>query len=576
MNLTFKRHYRLLVLLVLAALFFTLGRGDQRVIAYTGPGNGDVAQTRVDYTNPVNLFDDTLVHTIRLIISPADYEQMLTTYQKTGEKDYFHADIIIDGVRVSNVGVRLKGNASLRTALGRGMGGGRGGPGGPPGGGAQPPGGGWPPNAGNRPGAPGNRPVQATPRAGEMAQPPAGNPGDRPARAPPQAGGPAQLPFGNPPAGPAQGMPAPGGQPGDMDVEAGNTPVKIPILIQFDRYVSGQRSQGYARLAIRSAGISTDEAMLQEPVTNAVVRLVGLPATRTAYTGLQLNNDPERLFTISEVIDEDYLKRHFTNPNGILYKAEFGARLSYQGEDPSAYASGFDQQTRKNEADLAPLIRLLRFLDDADQAAFEKELPTYLDVDAFATYLAVNNLLVNTDSFAGMGNNYYLYYDDQAQRFTLLMWDGNESLGKLGNGPQAVSYDLYYQARSGQPAANQPAAGQPGPGQMRGGGPGGDANNLTARFLATPAFKTLYEQKLQSIYRQAFASGALAQQVERYAALVRQASAQRSLVNLPAYEQAVAKVLSFITQRQAYLAATPLLGSVSGLSTVEIHQEAKP
>ena len=91
--------------------------------------------------NEVALFDDTVVHTIQILISDADYEQMITTYQQTGVKDYFHADVIIDGVRVSDVGLRLKGNASLRTALG-GMGmGGRGDrpqfdPGQPPGRGA--------------------------------------------------------------------------------------------------------------------------------------------------------------------------------------------------------------------------------------------------------------------------------------------------------------------------------------------------------------------------------------------------------------------------------------------------------
>lgn len=245
----------------------------------------------------------------------------------------------------------------------------------------------------------------------------------------------------------------------------------------------------------------------------------------------------------------------------MLYKAELGATLSYQGEDPSAYTNSFTQQTRVNDADLAPLIKFMRFLDESDNATFENKLPEYLDVEAFATYLALNNLLVNTDSIAGMNNNYYLYYDNLAERFTLLMWDANESLGKLSGGGQAASYNLYYQTQS------QPGVGE-GRGMGMGGvrGPGGGANTLVTRFMATPSFLALYEQKLQEVYQAAFTSGALTQQIEQYATLIRQANQERTLVNSESYEAAVTKALNFVAQRSAYLASTTLLGGQSAQS----------
>ena len=106
---------------------------------------------------------------------------------------------------------------------------------------------------------------------------------------------------------------------------------QIPLLIKFDEFVSGQTYQGYSRLAIRSSGISYDASMLQEPVTNYVFRLAGLPATQTAYAGVQLNEEAEQFFTISGVIDETYLEGYFPNPDGVLYKAELNATMSYQG-----------------------------------------------------------------------------------------------------------------------------------------------------------------------------------------------------------------------------------------------------
>ena len=92
-----------------------------------------------------------------------------------------------------------------------------------------------------------------------------------------------------------------------------------------------------------------------------------------------------KLYTISEVINQKYLDRYFAEGEGVLYKAELGSSLSYQGEDPSAYARSFTLQTQVNQADLVPLIAFMRFLSQSDAAAFESELPNYLDVEAFAS-----------------------------------------------------------------------------------------------------------------------------------------------------------------------------------------------
>ena len=498
MSLRFKRHYPLLLLLIGVLAFLTLALGNQRIIAYTTQTSRQgVRKSAINYTNAVALFDSTLVHRIQILMSDDDYEQMITTYRQTGVKNYFHADVIIDGVRVNDVGIRLKGNASLRTALGRGGGG--------------MPGGGQPPAGGNQPPADGGR----------------------------APFGPRNAPPGLPGGGARQELPQ-GAAPAGWGQTSGTT--KLPFMIKFDKFVSGQTYQGYSALAIRTYGTSSDAAMLQEPVTNDVFHLIGLPATQTAYVGVRLGDEAEQLYTISEIIDETYLARHFSNANGVLYKAELGSSLSYQGEDPSSYAKSFTQQTRVNDADMAPLITFIRFLSQSDDATFESELPDYLDVDAFAAYLAVNNLLVNTDSIAGMNNNYYLYYDDVAQRFTLLMWDANESLGKLGGGNRGATFDLYYQ--------NQQT--------MR--GPGGGQNTLVKRFLANSTFKALYERKLRQIYQQAFVSGAITRQVEQYAALIHRANAGRNLVVLENYDQAAAQVKTFLSQRTEFLKTTSLLG----------------
>ena len=538
MSITLRRNYKLLILAAAVIGALAAGLWDRRIVAYTtGSGTLNVAQAGAtgtapvlrDYGSDVDLFDESVVHTVQILISDADYQQMIATYQQTGAKDYFHADIVIDGVRVNNAGIRLKGFSSLRTALGGGGGGDMPGMGGQPGFDPE-----KMPNQGDMPGFD----PEKMPDPGDR---PDFDPGDMPnfdplARPPGQAG--------NMPA-PGQGWQRPeGGTP------FGQGDGRIPFLVKFDEFVPGQTYQGYSRLAIRTYGGQVDHSLLQEPVTNAVFRQAGLPAPQTAYTGMRINDQAEQLYVIAEVIDETYLAHYFDNPDGVLYKAEVGSSLTYAGEDPTAYVNSFSQETRVNDADMAPLIAFMRFLAESDDATFERDLPAWLDVDAFATYLAVNNLLVNVDSIAGMSNNYYLYYDEEAKRFTLLMWDGNESLGKIGGGSQAASYDLYFKG-----------AFSFGGGRA---GPMGKSNILVTRFLASPTFTALYETKLGQVYQQAFAGGALTRLVEQYTTLVRQANETRGLVDLDAYEEDVAAVLDFIARRGDYLAATPMLGQSAG------------
>jgi spore coat protein CotH len=537
MSITFKRHYRLLLALALVmVLLITLFR-NTRIIAYTVAGNKEPPDYIINYDNDIDLFDDTVVHEFSILMSDETYESMLATYRETSQKDFFPADIIIDGVRINNVGIRLKGNASLRS-LGGMFGRQRGG--------------------GARPGFGGGAPP---------ARPDFGNGG---LPAPPSEGEENLFPMGRRPAG--GGMPMEGGMP----FGNGGETSRVPYLLKFDEYVEGQRYQGYAEIALRTYGTSYDAAQLQEPVSNYVFNSVGVPMVETAYISLQFNDDEPQLYTIAEEVDQVYIDRIFPGSEGVLYKVQqVGNGFNYLGEDPALYDGVFEQKTAVNDADLAPLIDFLRFVSESTDEEFARDLPGWLDVDAFASYLAVNNLLVNNDSLAGMGNNYYLYYDYQEERFTILAWDTNESLGKISMGGGA-NLDLYWQAVGGMfgrafddvqpPTEGEIALPSARPNiENRGprgfGGPMGRGNHLwKERFLGTPEFLALYEEKLQAFYKQVFVDDLLTPKIEEYAALVTAYNQEHNLVDQAAYDAAVQDVLDFVAQRYAFLQTTELLG----------------
>jgi spore coat protein CotH len=532
MSIKFRRNYPLVLALIALISILVFALGDQRIVSYTAK---DASQNSGDYSDNVALFNSTIMHSLQIIMPDADYNKMLAGYKESGEKDYYRADVIVDGVRINDVGIRLKGNASLRSALGGGMGGNLGG--------------------GNRPNGnmPGNGQQPGANINGGRQQPPAGGPGQKPAAQttpqPPQI--PAQAEGQATPQANNQAPQVPQGSvPGGFGQSAG-AETKIPFMIKFNEYVDGQNYQGYREIAVRNYGTSFDAAMLQEPITNDVAQLVGLPATQTAYAGFKINGPAEKLYVISEIVNKEYLEKYFDHPNGLLYKAEIGSNLSYRGEDPDLYTQSFSQETHSKTVDMAPLITFTRFLSQSDDATFESDLPKYLDVDAFATYLAVNDLLVNTDSMIGMDNNYYLYYDESANRFTLLMWDANESMGKLGG---SATYSVSLTNTHNKSAGG--GMNQPGNNNGDGGPGGGGHNTLLTRFMANKTFKALYEKKLQLVYQKAFASGAMTQSIEQYSELIHSVNDKRELVNIDAYDQAVKKTLNFISQRTAYLETT--------------------
>lgn len=578
MKLIYKRHFHLIIILISGLVLLTLVLGNTRVIAYTtrvSQASNELGTTTKDacINGKVDLFDESLVHSVQVKMTSTDLQTMVNTYQETNEKDYFEAEIVIDGVTIHSVGVRLKGNASLRGVLGNG--GGEGGPGG-----------GQNPGNGNRPAGKLNAQNQNANPQGQLGnsqgpQAPAGvqidqtqddtqvPPGDGQMPSPPTGG---QFPAmqENPQIRATQmvqnGQDIPEQGMGNLQMDPNTTgreqikpdnsqnpttttldlsSINFPLKIKFDKFVEGQCFQGLNEINIRTSGTGSDAAMIQEPLTNEMVRLIGLPATRTVFTGFKLNDGAERLLVISELVNEDYLERFMDNPDGILYKAEMGSSLTYKGDDPSSYAKSFSQETQKKNADSAPLIEFAKFLTESDEVSFEQELPDRLDVDSFASYLAINNLLVNKDSMADMNNNYYLYYDDIDEKFTVLMWDANESLGKLGGGSQSANYDLYFSNN------------QQGNNRM----PGGGKNILIQRFLENTHFKALYEEKLSEAYQKVFVSGSITDQVNAYADLLRDAVASRNLVELEKFNTAIEKDLSFISQRYEYLLTTDLLSN---------------
>ena len=118
MRLMIRRHWPLASAFALAsALLLALG-GGMRVTALVSGGAERIEESVEDIAGSVDLFDDTIVHAISIEIGAEVRERMDSTYRETGRKDWFPATVVIDGTRITRVGLRLKGNSTLEEILG--------------------------------------------------------------------------------------------------------------------------------------------------------------------------------------------------------------------------------------------------------------------------------------------------------------------------------------------------------------------------------------------------------------------------------------------------------------------------
>jgi spore coat protein CotH len=304
-----------------------------------------------------------------------------------------------------------------------------------------------------------------------------------------------------------------GGPPGMEDATTDATtetadaasPETLPWLIKLDKFVDGQSHEGLTELVVRSNSSSTS---LNEAVALELLDLAGLASQDAIAAGFSVNGSDPVLRLVIDNPDDEWMAEEL-DATGALYKAEASGDYSYRGDDPEAYTEVFDQEAGKDNTDLTPLIEFLDFINNSDDETFETELADRLDVDRFATYLAMQDLLGNFDDIDGPGNNSYLYYDTATEQFTVVPWDYNLAFGQMPGGVGEGRMGGGQPPTGGErptPPADLDRSEMPGgipPGDFTvgdvpgvGGGMMGGSNILVERFLAVDEWNELYQTRL--------------------------------------------------------------------------------
>jgi spore coat protein CotH len=474
-----------------AAACSTSGSGTDAASTLTG----DVVTGAVDG----DFFDQTTLHTMTVVVDETAYDEMIAAYQASQEKNWIEADVEIDGNVFEKVGLKLKGNSSLRSLSNNGGGGGGAG-------GAMPSDGG-----------------------GAMAS---------------DGGGAAMASDGgvDAAAGGSGGM----NDEGDGDVSA-DDPTGLPWVIRLDKYTDDQSYSGRSFFAVRGNNTPTS---LNEAVALDALALAEVPAEKYAFTSFRVNGADPQLRLVLDVPDDDGWNADAFDSIGATFKADSDGDYSYRGDTEDDYADVFDLKfTGEDVSDkdaFAALGEFLTFINDSEDDEFGSGLGDVFDVDGFATYLALQELVQNTDDIDGPGNNSYLHYDSENEIWSIIAWDQNLSFGGMGGGggqggggemPRGGGGGAMPSDGGGDRAGGMPGGGampsdgggdtatddrttdEQGDGRMPDGGGGGGrggmgGNILSERFLADDDFTALYQEQLENQKAALYESGDVTTKLE--------------------------------------------------------------
>ena len=214
---------------------------------------------------------------------------------------------------------------------------------------------------------------------------------------------------------------------------------KNPFHIELDTYVD-QNYNGFTDLKL--SNVIFDPSFVRETVSYNIVRQY-MHAPQANYANVYVNGNLIGLYTNVESVSKKFVNNHFGSndnaffscspPAGASPQSNDFPSLEYLGTNSSNYVDAYEIKSDDDTdpsvavADWNELIELTNILNNNTA-----NIETVLDVDRAIWMLALDNVLVNLDSYIGLfKQNYYLYRDDNG-RFNSVMWDLNMSFGTFG------------------------------------------------------------------------------------------------------------------------------------------------
>lgn len=253
--------------------------------------------------------------------------------------------------------------------------------------------------------------------------------------------------------------------------------IKKSFKIELDYFKGKGSFQGLKTLNLHCD--VTDPTKLRETLGYALYREAGVPSPKTAFAEVRLtvpgkfDNELLGVYTLVEQVGKPFTREHFGTDKGLLMKPERLRDFVYQGDDWGRYKEAYQPKRDATAEEARRMMAFAKLVEQGDDAAFRKEIGDYLDLENYLRFLATTAFVANTDSFFGLGHNYYLYLHPKTKRIHFIPWDLDRAFANFGAPEQTMDLSLRH-----------PYAG---------------SHRLTERLLAIPEISARYGELLKQL-----------------------------------------------------------------------------
>lgn len=217
--------------------------------------------------------------------------------------------------------------------------------------------------------------------------------------------------------------------------------------IDVNEYVDGQKLLGMKKFVLNN--MFNDPSYMREYIAYQLLEEMGVASPQRSFVNVYVNDELKGLYLLVEFVNKDFIRHHFANAEGDLYKPDgVGSDLQYISDSYASY-SGVELKTNEDITDNGA------FIDFVTEMAFGNPM-SVIDSDSVLRYLAVSVALSNLDSYHGaLAHNYYIYEQDNV--FSMLPWDLNEAFGSFSRGCERNDIrELYIDEPTDGPLSEKP------------------------------------------------------------------------------------------------------------------------
>lgn len=217
------------------------------------------------------------------------------------------------------------------------------------------------------------------------------------------------------------------GQGGRMDQKKG-------WAMKFNKFVSGQKLLDIKKMGFK--GCSEKDSFVKIQVATDLYRAMSVPAQRSSYALLYINEIFAGLYFMHEDISDDFTaSRYAGNGEGNLMQLYFNVHFAYFGTDDTyyrdkvyvndlGYPMHYYDQTDGND-NWYDFTEWLQFFNTSTDAEFVDQIETFVDIPSLFRSLATEAFLLSSDDIAS-GNNIYVYHqvsDGKEQQMSIFTYD---------------------------------------------------------------------------------------------------------------------------------------------------------